>query len=100
VTTRVVRPACAGQEGTRVPYARGVPAAALMRRALAHLARRPLPSQPPPDLRAERPGWCGWCGDLYDRGATVLDAGPGVGIAHAPCAREAARTAAGNGGAS
>lgn len=99
MTTKVVRPACSGQEGTRVPSARGAPAAVfLVRRALAPLARRPLPSHPPPVPRAERPGWCGWCGDLYAPGAAVRDAGPGVGLAHAPCAREA-RTAARQGGA-
>jgi hypothetical protein len=90
VTTRVVRPACAGQEGTRVPSARGAPAAVfLVRRALAPLARHLLPPRPTPDRPADRPGWCGWCGDPYVRGETVRQAGPGVGLAHAPCAREA-----------
>lgn len=90
MTTRVVRPACVGQEGTRVPGARGAPTAVfLVRRALAPLARRPLPSHPPPVLRAERPGWCGWCGDPYARAEAVRDAGPGVGLAHAPCAHQA-----------
>lgn len=99
MTTRVVRPACAGQEGTRVPSARGVPAAVfLVRRALARLARQSLPPLPTPDRPAERPGWCGWCGDPYGRGEAVREAGPGVGLAHAPCAREA-RAEARQGGA-
>jgi hypothetical protein len=100
VTTRVVRPACAGQEGTRVPWARGAPAAVfLVRRALAPLACRPLLSPSPPALRADRPGWCGWCGDPYARGEALHEAGPGVGLAHAACAHEAARVAARTGGA-
>lgn len=99
MTTKVVRPACVGQEGTRVPGARGAPAAVfLVRRALAPLARRPLPPPTPLARPAARAGWCGWCGDPYARGEAVREAGPGVGLAHASCAREA-RAEARQGGA-
>lgn len=93
-TTNVVRPPLGGQERGGVSAAQGPRSAKIVREALAPFVLCHVePAEPP--RQAVRQGWCGWCGYGYLVRDRVVDAGPGLGLTHPSCAREATRVARG-----